>query len=179
MVLHCTVEMNKVRRAQRRQIFNITFIICSGYGNHFHHAWLAIRRVGIVAGFTLFVLNGLYSLSYATEPLILPLGIITDVQSSSCASPNGAVPGAACFQAVVHCPNTDDINVAWAVRQVINPSGFITLSGSDPSSEYFGGPDAIGPFAVQYNTDGFSTAQIAWVDSNKDASNYLNVNSGG
>jgi len=32
---------------------------------------------------------------------------------------------------------------------------------------------------MQYNSDGFSTAQIAWVDSHKNASNYLNVNSGG
>jgi hypothetical protein len=138
-----------------------------------------MKQITIIFGFTLSIALGLYHASNATTASVLPLGTVTNVVSSSCTPPNGAALGAACFRAIVRCRNTDDINVAWALKQVTNQLGLIALTGPDPSNAYFGGPNAAGPFAARYNSDGFSTAQIAWVDSTKGSTNYLNVNSGG
>jgi hypothetical protein len=138
-----------------------------------------MKQIAIIFGFMLSLASGPNQASNASAAQFLPLGTVANVVATSCGPPRGAVSGATCFRAIVHCPNADDINVAWALKQVINPSGLIVLTGGAPSNAYFGGPHAVGPFAARYNRDGFSTAQIAWVDSIRGSANYLNVNSGG
>jgi hypothetical protein len=95
------------------------------------------------------------------QPIYFPLGQLTNLATSSCSSPPGAVSGAQCYTASVVCPDTDDDTVYLAVRQVSNSIGFAVLQGGRPGT-FFWGNSSDGPFAVQDNRDGYSTVQIAW-----------------
>ena len=97
--------------------------------------------------------------------LELPLGSVVDITPQSCSSPPGADTGAICYSGTVICPLTDDDTFYLAINQVANPNGFVVMIGGKPEANFWGGPDSEGPFAPQANTDGYSTAQVAFSDA--------------
>jgi hypothetical protein len=92
----------------------------------------------------------------------LPLGTVNASPMLSC--PAGYFPGAKCFQAVVSCPGTADIQATYGfVNPAGTPRGTIVFFNGKGGTQTYGSGGRNGPsYAAKYLQDGYRVVQSAW-----------------
>jgi hypothetical protein len=91
----------------------------------------------------------------------LPLGTVNASPMLSC--PSGYYPGSRCFQAVVSCPNTADIQVTYGyVNPSGTPRGTIVFFNGQGGTQTYGGSDTTNGYGTKYLQDGYRIVQNAW-----------------